>query len=80
MKVQKLVTASAIAAVLTVAVLAPAYAQSTEKCYGIAKAGKNDCKTASHSCAGHSTKDGDGFVAVPAGTCGKIIGGSLTEK
>ena len=30
-----------------------------EKCYGIAKAGKNDCQTVTHSCAGTSTKDAD---------------------
>jgi uncharacterized membrane protein len=80
MKVQKIVAVSAMAAVLSVAMLSPAQAQGTEKCYGVAKAGKNDCKSASHSCAGHATKDGDGFVAVPAGTCEKIVGGSVTEK
>ena len=52
-----------------------------EKCFGIAKAGMNDCSTkqSSHSCAGHATKDGDpnDFVAVPKGTCAKIAGGSL---
>ena len=49
-----------------------------EKCYGIAKAGLNDCQTASHSCAGTSTKDMDrsSWIYVPAGTCGKIAGGS----
>ena len=25
---------------------------TTEKCYGVAKAGKNDCASASHACAG----------------------------
>jgi uncharacterized membrane protein len=29
------------------------------KCYGVAKAGKNDCATASHSCAGSAKKDND---------------------
>jgi len=29
-----------------------------EKCYGVAKAGKNDCQTASSSCAGTSKRDG----------------------
>ena len=29
------------------------------KCYGVAKAGKNDCATASHSCAGAAKKDND---------------------
>ena len=54
-----------------------------EKCYGIAKAGMNDCggKKASHSCAGQATKNGDkhDFVAVPKGTCAKIAGGNLGE-
>lgn len=53
-----------------------------EKCYGIAKAGKNDCasKMAGNSCASLSTKDGQGFIIVPKGTCEKISGGSTTEK
>lgn len=83
MQVQKLIAASAIAAVLSVAALAPASAADApkmEKCYGVAKAGHNDCKTASNSCAGHATKDGEGFVSVPAGTCDKIVGSSMTEK
>ena len=51
-----------------------------EKCYGVAKAGKNDCATASSSCAGTATKDRmkDAYIAVPKGTCSKISGGSLT--
>ena len=52
-----------------------------EKCYGIAKAGMNDCgsKMAGHSCAGQASKNGDpnDFVAVPKGTCDKIANGSL---
>jgi uncharacterized membrane protein len=53
----------------------------TEHCYGIAKAGKNDCASAAHSCAGQASKDmskGE-FVAVPVGTCAKIAGGSTTK-
>lgn len=50
-----------------------------EDCYGIAKAGKNDCanKKTTHSCAGKAKKDGDplDFVAVPQGTCAKIAKG-----
>ena len=51
-----------------------------EKCYGVAKAGKNDCQTASSSCAGTAKKDGqkDAWVGVPKGTCEKIIGASLS--
>lgn len=54
--------------------------KNMEKCFGIAKAGMNDCggKKSAHSCAGQATKDGDpyDFVAVPKGTCGKIANGS----
>ena len=51
-----------------------------EKCYGVAKAGKNDCQTASSSCAGTAkeNRQTDAFIAVPKGTCSKIDGGSLT--
>lgn len=53
-----------------------------EKCFGIAKAGKNDCSTkgSSHSCAGQATKDNDAydFVALPKGSCDKIANGNLT--
>ena len=48
---------------------------ATEKCYGIAKAGKNDCKAgAGTSCAGSSTRDyqGNAWKSVKAGTCLKI--------
>jgi hypothetical protein len=50
-----------------------------EKCFGVAKAGKNDCQTAASSCAGTSKRDGqaDAWVYLPAGSCGKIVGGSL---
>ena len=49
-----------------------------EKCYGVAKAGKNDCQTATASCAGSSTTDLDksAFIMVPKGTCEKLAGGS----
>jgi uncharacterized membrane protein len=52
-----------------------------EKCYGIAKAGKNDCGSAngSHSCAGQAKKDKDAndWNFVKTGDCVKL-GGSLT--
>ena len=70
------------AAVLSAAILLSAAADaqgSTEKCFGIAKAGKNDCQTATSSCAGTSKKDAqsDAWLAVPKGTCEKIAGGKL---
>ena len=53
-----------------------------EKCWGIAKAGKNDCgsnKTA-HSCAGQAKADNDpmDFKYVKTGTC-KEMGGSMKQ-
>ena len=56
-----------------------AQTSAVEKCFGVAKAGANDCKAGAHDCAGMSTVNGDpaSFVVVPAGTCDKIAGGSL---
>ncbi|MDR3477406.1 MAG: DUF2282 domain-containing protein [Gammaproteobacteria bacterium] len=50
-----------------------------EHCYGIVKAGQNDCPTNVSQCAGSSTKDaqGDAYIDLPRGTCLKIVGGSL---
>ena len=53
-----------------------------EKCYGVAKAGANDCAAAdkSHSCAAHASASGlaGDFVLLPKGVCEKINGGSVT--
>ena len=53
-----------------------------EKCYGISKAGKNDCQTAKSSCAGTSKTDAqpDAWISVPKGACEKIVGGKLTAS
>jgi len=58
-----------------------------EKCFGIAKAGQNDCASgAGTSCAGTSKVDYDGkaFKDVPKGTCVTIKTpngtGSLTPR
>lgn len=50
-------------------------------CYGVNAAYKNDCQSPGHSCAGQDSKarDPNGFVAMPAGLCTKIAGGSLTK-
>lgn len=56
--------------------------KKSEKCYGVALAGKNDCAAGpGTSCAGTSTIDyqGNAWRYVPAGTCVKL-GGSLTAK
>jgi len=53
-----------------------------EKCYGIVKAGANDCgdSAKTHSCAGHAKEDGlsTEWLYLPKGTCEKIVGGSTT--
>ena len=56
--------------------------QAMEKCYGVAKAEKNDCQTATSACAGTAKQDRqtDAFIAVPKGTCGKIACGSLKAE
>jgi len=53
-----------------------------EKCYGIVKAGMNDCETAVSSCASSSTRDRqrDAFIFLPQGDCERIVGGELTSK
>jgi uncharacterized membrane protein len=55
---------------------------ASEKCYGVAKAAKNDCATPTHSCQGEAKKDGDTkeWINVPKGTCERIVNGSLTAK
>jgi uncharacterized membrane protein len=80
MKTNMLV-ASALAAALSMSAAA-AQAADNEKCFGVAKAGKNDCQTASGSCAGTAKQDAqaDAWIYVPAGTCEKIVGGSLEPR
>jgi len=84
---KKLLIGTAIASAFTMAAATSsvtlAGAADMEKCYGVAKAGKNDCKAgAGTSCAGSSTKDaqGDAWMYVAKGSCEKLVGGSLTPK
>lgn len=76
---QSILLGSAFALVISTASMTPSFSQEAkvEKCYGIAAAGKNDCKTATSSCAGTSKVDRQpgAFILVPAGTCSKISGG-----
>jgi len=55
---------------------------NTEKCYGVAKAGKNDCAGAAHACAGQAKKTADTkeWIKLPKGTCERLSGGSLAAK
>ena len=83
----RLIVASAVAAALTAPFVASAQPVAAppfkaEKCYGIARAGKNDCQTANSSCAGTSKRDsqGDAWIYVPAGACDRLVNGSLQPK
>ena len=55
------------------------YCAAKERCYGVSKAGKNDCSTATSACAGTAKNDHqkDAWVYVPKGTCEKLAGGLL---
>jgi uncharacterized membrane protein len=86
---KKYLTASTLAAVASLAAAAAAQSGpapqpdfSFEKCFGVSKAGMNDCQTNTHSCAGTATADnqGDAWIYVPAGTCAKLTGGSTEPK
>lgn len=48
-----------------------------ERCYNVARAGKNDCATSQHSCASQSMMDRDpeAFIMLPKGLCERIVGG-----
>jgi uncharacterized membrane protein len=79
--------ACAIASLIALGLAAGAQADdkaAKEKCYGIAKAGKNDCAAAngSHSCAGQSKVDNDPYAwkYVAKGTCEKLGGSTEPGK
>jgi len=78
--------AAAIAAPALVSAQKPVSAPTgfkAEHCYGVAKAGKNDCASAgNNSCGGTSKRDRDpkAWIYVPEGYCDRIVGGSTTPK
>lgn len=83
-----------IASALAAAVAAPSFVLAQggsaeapsvklEKCYGIAKAGQNDCASAgNNTCAGTSKVDADpkAWINISEGRCERIVGGSKTPK
>lgn len=83
MKSSRVLIGSALAGPIAASAIPPASAQAKaeerEKCYGIAKAGQNDCGTARHTCAGKAARDNDptDWKLVPKGTCEKV-GGKLS--
>jgi uncharacterized membrane protein len=79
---QRTMIATTATTLMSLALLAgPAAAADKEKCFGIAKAGQNDCASISgvHSCAGQSKVDMDKgeWKFVAQGTC-KLLNG-LTQ-
>ena len=78
-----LIATTAAAVMLMTLAAAPAAAADKEKCFGIAKAGQNDCASTSgvHSCAGQSKVDMDKseWKYVAAGTCKSMNGLTADE-
>lgn len=91
MKNTKVIAQTALASLFAVSVLAvsaPAEAgkeagkKDMEKCYGIVKAGQNDCQTSNSACAGTAEVDSKptAYIVLPKGSCEKIVGASLKPK
>lgn len=84
---KRVIASSTLASVLALA-LGQAQAADAkppqEKCFGVAKAGDNDCATASgsHSCAGQAKADNaaDDWKYVAKGTCEKMGGKTAEAK
>jgi uncharacterized membrane protein len=86
MSKQTMITAAAASLMSLALFSSPVLAQDAaakEKCFGIAKAGQNDCASISgvHSCAGQSKVDGDKgeWKYVAKGTCEKVGGLTLEQ-
>jgi uncharacterized membrane protein len=82
----RLIVSSALASALALGLLNSAHAadeKGKEKCYGIAKAGQNDCAnlSGSHTCAGQAKVDRgpDEWSYVARGTCTKLGGMTADE-
>jgi uncharacterized membrane protein len=85
MNMKNLALAAAVGSLLSMGVAATAMAGEggdKEKCYGIAKAGKNDCASNKHSCAGQAATDNDpaDWKYVPKGECEKMGGTTAPAK
>ncbi|PCJ00699.1 MAG: hypothetical protein COB14_04310 [Alphaproteobacteria bacterium] len=89
MKKKNITTASIISTAIlslsaanTLAHMEPKTGDDMEKCYGVAKAGKNDCssKAGKHGCAGmaKTSSSADEWIKLPKGLCDKLVFSSLT--
>ena len=82
----RLIASSALASVLAMGLLSTVHAadeKGKEKCFGVAKAGANDCANLSgtHSCAGQSKNamGADEWNYVAKGTCAQMGGKTADE-
>jgi uncharacterized membrane protein len=84
---QRLIVSSALASALALGLITTASAadeaKAKEKCYGIAKAGQNDCANlgGSHSCAAQTKMDNDpsDWKYVAKGSCHDMKGLTAEE-
>jgi uncharacterized membrane protein len=83
MNQRAMIAAAAASLLSTLLVATPAVAQDKEKCYGIAKAGQNDCANlaGTHSCAGQSkvSDDAGEWKYVAKGSCKGMKGMTADE-
>lgn len=81
MNLKTIAIASAVGSLLVLGT-ATAGDGTKEKCSGIVEAGKNDCATSKHSCAGQATvdKDPEEWKFVPKGECEKMGGKIVPGK
>jgi uncharacterized membrane protein len=56
--------------------------KTKDKCYGVAKAGQNDCAANGHACAGQAKMDNDPaeWKHVPKDECEKMGGSTMPGK
>ncbi|MDG1287526.1 MAG: DUF2282 domain-containing protein [Rickettsiales bacterium] len=87
-KKQKLLIATTILAAIqassAAAHMEPKQGDGMEKCYGVSKAGVNECasKANKHGCAGMAKTDNDPneWITLPIGECAKLPNSSTTPK
>jgi len=85
MKIRNLALAAAVGSLISLGATGVAAAgdkADKEKCYGVAKAGQNDCAANGHACAGQSKVDNDPaeWKHVPKGECEKLGGKTAPAK
>jgi uncharacterized membrane protein len=85
MNIRNLALAAAVGSLLSLGLTTASLADDKadkDKCYGIAKAGKNDCAASGHSCAGQAKMDNQPaeWNYVPKGECEKRGGNTAPPE